>query len=310
MLEIFELLFDPEINIVIREALPWGVVRFLEIITILGNGPVLFAFAALIYWFSPEDSREERVTILALTVATLALVMGLKGFLEIPRPFQVETLEFAPDTYPGWSTPSAHAMGATAVYGGFAALKNERLRVLRYVGAGLLIIAIALSRVVLGLHYLGDVILGAILGTLLVYLAVQVKKRRSTSAMFGVALILSITGFFLGAEVYITLSIGSALGGLIGWKMVKYRIADPKCGSIIIVGLMLVPIALTLWLIDAVVLGYVGIADIPVLGVPLQVFIQIAGYAILFGLIVALPYLATEINHWSSVEKLEKAIPI
>lgn len=307
MLEIFELLFDPELNILIRESLPGSFVRFLEVGTVLGDGAVLFGLAALLYWLAPEKNREERVLILALAVSTLALSSGLKGILQVPRPLGY--LAFAPETYPGWSTPSAHAMGATAVYGGFAFLKNKRLQLLRYVGAGMLIFFIATSRVVIGVHYVGDVLLGVILGGLLVFLAAQIKRNRTTFAMFGIAFLISIGAYLLGSEEYITLAVGSSLGGMISWKLLKYNLADNKCASLIMTGLLYVPILVIFWIIDSFVIGYLGLDQLFILEIPIYALVQITGYAILFGLVVALPYVAYEINHWSSVDKLEKLLP-
>ena len=305
MLEILRLLFDPELNIVIRESLSGSMVQFLEIITILGHGALLFAFAALLYWFYPDNVSRKRIFILALCVMTLALVGGLKGILQVPRP----ELAFAPENYPGWSTPSAHAMGATAIYGGFATIKDDKLKILRYLGVGLLIFFIALSRVVIGVHYVGDVILGVILGILLVYLAIHIKRRRTIGMIFVVSLLISIGAYLLGSEEFITLSIGSSLGGFVSWNLVEYRIANPKCAANVIIMFMLIPIVIILWVTDAMILGYVGIADILVYGIPVQALFQIAGYAILFGLAVALPYLADMINHWDSVDRLEMYMP-
>ena len=305
MLEIFEFLFDPGVNMAIRDSLPAYMIQFLEIITILGDGIVLFAFAALFYWFAPDDIRKEHILILALAVSTLALVTGLKGIFQVPRP----DLAFAPESYPGWSTPSAHAMGATTIYGGFAALREENLKVVSYISAGLLIFLISLSRVVLGVHYVGDVILGVIIGVILLYFSLHITEERTIDLVFITAILISIGAFMFGSKEFIVLSVGSSVGGLIGWNLVKYDIAMPKPASNVMIMFMLIPIAISLWVVDAVILEYIGVADTAILTVPVRVLFTMASYALMFCLAVVLPHLADRINHWDSVDRLGRVLP-
>ncbi len=307
MLEIFQLLYDAGVNIAIRESLPWSIVQFLEVMTILGNGAVLFSIAALMYWFDPDNIKRKRLLLLSLAVLTLAVVGGLKGTLQVSRP----DLAFAPENYPGWSTPSAHAMGSTMIYGGFAVLSGSKLifKIFQYLGAGALIFTIALSRVVLGVHYVGDVILGVLLGIIFVYIGIKTKRKRTIGAVFGLGLLISIGAFLLGSEEFVTLTIGSSLGGLVSWEVVKYKIAHPRYASTVMMMIIIAPIAISFWVIDAFVLGYIGVDDMVFLYIPVRSLVQIVGYAILFVLAVTLPFMADMINHWKTVDRLEKYIP-
>jgi membrane-associated phospholipid phosphatase len=67
------------------------------------------------------------------------------------------------------SFPSGHAMGSAAVYGALVVLGlaawNDRTRLVAMAGAAAVAIAVALSRVFLGVHYPSDVIVGLLLGT-------------------------------------------------------------------------------------------------------------------------------------------------
>ena len=63
----------------------------------------------------------------------------------------------------GYSFPSAHTMAATLLYGVLAVfivsvIRKKQIRLLALVAAGLLILAVAFSRVALGAHYLTDVL--------------------------------------------------------------------------------------------------------------------------------------------------------
>ncbi len=308
MLEIFWLLFDARANEIIRYSLPGIMVEMLEILTHLGEGAFLFGIAAILYWVSRDESRENRILILALAVATLSLVMGLKGLLQVPRP--VGELAFAPENYPGWSTPSAHAMGATAVYGGYAALKEKGYPIIRYIIAGLIILIVALSRVVIGVHYLGDVILGVLLGILLVYIGLKVKNNGSITYMFVIAFFISVGAYLLGSKEFITLSLGSSIGGMISWKLVEHKPTDPRGGSILLSGMILFPFVVLFWVLESLILIRTGLDTIEVLGIPFLSLFSIIGYAVLFGIVVALPNIATKINHWNSVKKLEEKLPV
>jgi undecaprenyl-diphosphatase len=98
------------------------------------------------------------VWLLSITVNSLA-VRVLKNLFERARPDPVPGLVTS-----GYSFPSGHAAGALMVYGLLAWLLCQRAslrgRWLIGVAAALLIAAIAASRVLLGVHYLSDVLGG------------------------------------------------------------------------------------------------------------------------------------------------------
>lgn len=98
------------------------------------------------------------VWLLSITANSLA-VRVLKNLFERARPDPVPGLVTS-----GYSFPSGHAAGALMVYGLLAWLLCQRAsprgRWLIGVAAALLIAAIAASRVLLGVHYLSDVLGG------------------------------------------------------------------------------------------------------------------------------------------------------
>ena len=98
------------------------------------------------------------VWLLSITANSLA-VRVLKNLFERARPDPVPGLVTS-----GFSFPSGHAAGALMVYGLLAWLLCQRAsrrgRVLIAVPAAMLIAAIAASRVLLGVHYLSDVLGG------------------------------------------------------------------------------------------------------------------------------------------------------
>ena len=206
-------LWDPATNRRIHDAIPDAFVDLLSLVTHLGDGPVLVAVVMLFYWFGGVTDWRKRGKLLAIAVAVLALSAGIKGFLGVARPLSVADppLAFAPDSYPGLSTPSAHAMGAAAVYGGLAIVMDVGKRWPRSVVAGVLVFLVALSRVTDGVHYVGDVVLGVALGLGLVVLGIRVvdESPRSVLPMFFLALVLAVLSYPAGAEEYVTVSVGA-----------------------------------------------------------------------------------------------------
>jgi len=307
---VLSVFFDPETNRAINDALPDLVVSLFGIITTLGDGATLVTLAVLLYWFGAEEDRHKRAMVLAVVVSTLALVAGLKGFFEVPRPLYAADPPFAfgPDSYPGWSTPSAHAMGAAAVYGALAVVMDTGKRWQRYTVAAFLIVTIPLSRVVLGLHYIGDVILGALLGLLLVAVALRITQR-SVTPMFGFALVLALVGYALGSEEFTTMAIGASLGGILVWSAVEDRDAEPAGASILLLGLLVLPLLGVVRLLDLLIAVDGGFVIGGTLSVSLLAIFETIGFAIAFGGAIAVPYLAAELNDTRAVSKLQTALP-
>ncbi|MFU8869800.1 phosphatase PAP2 family protein [Natronococcus sp.] len=303
-------LFDPEVNRAINEALPRTVVEAFGILTTLGDGATLVAVAALLYWFGAAEDRHDRAMVLAIAVTTLALVAGLKGILEVQRPLYgaQPPLAFAPETYPGWSTPSAHSMGAAAVYGALAAVMNVGTRRQRYAVAGALIVAIPFSRVVIGVHYVGDVILGALLGLGLVAVALRITSR-SVTPMFALSLAVAVAAFALGSQEYTTMAIGASLGGLLAWSALENREADPLGASLLLLGLFVLPLLAVVRLLDSLIAVEGGFVIAGTATVSLLAILETVGFAVAFGGAIAAPYVAAELDDSRAVRKLQRLLP-
>jgi len=62
--------------------------------------------------------------------------------------------------------PSGHALGTTMVWGGVALILDQGTRRARAAVAGTVVALVSLSRLVLGVHYAVDVVVGVALGLL------------------------------------------------------------------------------------------------------------------------------------------------
>ncbi|AXR80335.1 phosphatase PAP2 family protein [Natrarchaeobaculum sulfurireducens] len=100
--------------------------------------------------------RERGIALLGVVIGGGAILAGLKAILALGRPpSELHLIETATTGF-----PSGHALGAAVVYGALAlSLEGGRQR-RRLALAGVLVVAISFSRVVLGVHYLVDIVAG------------------------------------------------------------------------------------------------------------------------------------------------------
>ncbi len=124
-------------------------------ITLLGNGEAYLFLIPLVYFMI---SRKLGWRILLLTVFSAIIMNTLKDFFQVPRPPK----ELWKIEVEGYSFPSGHAAGASSFWF-YLALKLKKHIV--YVISITLIILISVSRIVLGVHYIRDIIAGILLGT-------------------------------------------------------------------------------------------------------------------------------------------------
>jgi membrane-associated phospholipid phosphatase len=148
-------------------------------ITELGNPFALFfatfvATALLLHYRRLRDATALALGMSAVWLSTTAL----KEIIARTRP---EDSLGVTDVIT-YSFPSGHAAGALVFYGFLAYLLVRDFRSkldhrLTLCVAGILILAVGLSRIYLGVHYLSDVVGGYALGAAVLYLAVRITRR-------------------------------------------------------------------------------------------------------------------------------------
>ncbi|WIV68610.1 phosphatase PAP2 family protein [Natrialbaceae archaeon AArc-T1-2] len=234
-------LFDESVNEAIRAGLPDPAIAFFELVTHLGDGATLVVVAVALYWFGPPSRRETWALVIAIGIAALAISAGLKGIVAHARP----ELAFAPAGYPGYSFPSAHALGSAAVYGALATLTRVGTRLKRYAIAGTIVLLVALSRIVIGVHYPGDVVAGVVLGLLVVALVAR-STNPTPEPIFAFSGLLAVVAFALGSSEYTTMTIGAAVGATLSWGYVSRRSWYPHGGSLLVLGYLFVPLVVAI----------------------------------------------------------------
>jgi diacylglycerol kinase (ATP) len=139
-------------------------------------GVTYAAVAGIAIWAFQRRLRQLAVALALTIVTTWALTQVLKIGLGRPRP------EVGLDliSVSGYAYPSGHmssiVAGSIAVGATFAVTRQSARAQLRWqIGAGLLVLAVAIDRWILGAHYVTDIVGGALVGGLMATLSLIVS---------------------------------------------------------------------------------------------------------------------------------------
>lgn len=195
----------------IRGTVPEAYADLVVYVTDLGGTSTLMVVLALCYWLS---DRRASAAVISYAVAGLAFLVALKAALAVPRP-PSEVWMTSYDAS-GYGFPSGHAFAATLVYGGILLrFEFDRQRAVTLAVAALVAL-VSLSRVVLGVHYLGDVVAGIGLAVAFAFgmeRLVGDDPRRG----FVVGTLLAVPALVVtGGGENALLALGGAVGGLVG----------------------------------------------------------------------------------------------
>lgn len=159
---------DRTIHSTVRTLRHPGLTNFFTFFTIIGTPVGLFLIALITSVFLYFRHRYRWIAYLAFTGTGGGILnLQLKSLFERERPSLAEALREAS----GYSFPSGHAMGAIVVLGAIAYLiwrgtSPWRWRSLGLAVLGSTVLAIAASRIYLGVHWISDIAAGLIAGLL------------------------------------------------------------------------------------------------------------------------------------------------
>lgn len=218
------------------------------LLTQLGDLWLLALVTVSAYWLDaraplvgPGLDRRRSAHVLALLVLAMALLVTLKPLFGYVRPIGFDappTFPFLPDTLhaayvsiasaEGFGFPSGHALGSTIVWGGLAwAVRVGRVRRRVALAAGIVVV-VSLSRLVLGVHYLIDVVAGVLGG--LVVLGVALRWLRTPLSVLALATGVAVVGVALGVlgllATGITHDLAAVTGLCVGVTAVWYALGD------------------------------------------------------------------------------------
>lgn len=181
------------------------------VVTELGEDPAMILVLAVVYWLY---DRESTAALASYVTIGIALVLIVKTLLAMPRPPE-EVWHVARD-YDPYGFPSGHAFNAVVVYGGLLYVFRQARNPTFLTSVVAIIVGVSLSRVVLGVHYLGDIVVGALFG-LVFLVSVDALVDRNPVRGFALGVVVAVLAIIVShGETYALISLGAALGGLLG----------------------------------------------------------------------------------------------
>jgi membrane-associated phospholipid phosphatase len=203
-------------------SLPDAVVILFSVLTLLGDPWVCLFAVSFAYVVGDRTgvSRPSAAFVLALGLGAVGLTVGLKAFFALPRP------PSAAET--GYGFPSGHALGTTVFWGGAALLADAGRRRVRLGVAAAVVALVAVSRVVLRVHYLADVAAGVAVGALFLAAAVAAgpglrrasppSNRAVVACFLGGGVLAALAAFSAPVEREVLLAAGTGAGGAATWS--------------------------------------------------------------------------------------------
>lgn len=255
-------------------------------LTMLGGTEGIILLLSLTYWLV---HRRKGATVASYAVAGVLFVLLVKTVLGLPRPvpddaIAVERVVPLEDDPHGF--PSGHAFMSVVVYGGLVRVFDRARDPVAIAAAGALVVGISLTRIVLRLHYLGDVIAGALLGAgFLLMMAVVVDEDPRKG--FAIGLVLAVPAALIsGFEELTLVGLGAGIGGLVASF---YLDTIPELRS------RIEGAVLTVSGIGYIAVVMVGISVLTVEG-PAGDVAVVVGHAVLLAGIFAIPHAASRVE--------------
>jgi membrane-associated phospholipid phosphatase len=162
--------FNSELNLVLYlQSLGSWLISLMKIITQLGSEVFFILLMPAFYWCI--DSRLG-IRLGVILMLSNGLIPTLKMAFHTPRPFWYSPSVRAYVSEDTFGIPSGHSMNAATVMG-FLIYSFRQIWV--WITLTLLIILVGISRLVLGMHFLPDVLIGWIFGFLLLWLSILLE---------------------------------------------------------------------------------------------------------------------------------------
>lgn len=219
--------FDPEVVRAAGELAPPWLVVLLAVLSFLGSVYLIGPATVSALWI---DDRKYG-TWLGVTFLVYGLMALLKRLFSASRPaieLPVATESLPVVLRPAYahatdlataSFPSGHAMAAVVFWTVVAVdLEVATLRA-RLAAAASIVAVVSISRIVLGVHYVGDVVGGIAIGLFVVagVLAIRTRLTDPTGGLLGFAAVVALAAVVVG-EPEAVVVLGGTLGALAAWR--------------------------------------------------------------------------------------------
>ena len=170
--------FDLSVRMWVHQFFAPGLTHWMALVSQLGATGIAVALLVALAAFLVVPWRRAAVWLIITMAGALVLDVGLKYGFHRPRPAPF----YGPLPH-SYSFPSGHAVFSFCFYAVLAGLINDRvrslaLRIVIWIVAALLILAIGFSRIYLGVHYASDVIAGYLAAALWVSAMIFLDRLR------------------------------------------------------------------------------------------------------------------------------------
>jgi membrane-associated phospholipid phosphatase len=161
-------LFDLYWTEFLRDLLPWASSLFITA-SFLGSEYFFLVLIAIGYWTWDKQASKRVILLLLFSSVTN---YWLKITLKKPRP---PTSNWLPGTTASnYGPPSGHAQNSVTIWGWLGFQSRDKWRRFLYL---LIILLVSFSRIYIGVHWLGDVLLGWIVGSVILGLYSVYESR-------------------------------------------------------------------------------------------------------------------------------------
>jgi len=151
------------------------------LVTQFGYEPVLALFSVVLFFVDRQNAKLALEVLIAFVIAD-AVVLVLNGVYFRPRPYETLSNVLLPAGLGGGSSfPSGHSTRAFAVAAVVALRWGKKAMPIVLISCG-----VALSRVIIGVHYPLDVMAGAVLGGAIGMFTVYLIEKFGITARLGV----------------------------------------------------------------------------------------------------------------------------
>lgn len=171
-----DIIFNIDKNIIlnINKIIPnYPIIQYVfSFITHLADMGLIWIVIGILLLFKKSTRKNGIIMLISLSIGSIIGNGILKNIFERQRPFIELSLQPFISAPSGFSFPSGHSLasfiGATCIF-----FTNKKLGILSYIFAFL----IALSRVLLIVHYPTDVIVGSLLGIIIASAVIYIFKK-------------------------------------------------------------------------------------------------------------------------------------
>ena len=239
------LLFSDELIESIQATLPELVLDLFVLVTLVGDEET-YVVVLLLYFFAVD--REKGIALIAIGLTIAAITPGLKEGFGIDRPPEMLYHRIGAEHY---GVPSGHALGSLVIYGALLYAIDRVTNRQAAIGAAVIGLSVGVSRIVLGVHYLADMLAGLAIGIVLLGLFVGYARLDVRRTFIIAALLtLPVVGVFWHLEE-IYFGAGGLAGAILGWTVSPRRDTirvDAWTGWLAVAGGVAVVLAVTILL--------------------------------------------------------------